>query len=90
MQLFILLYIEAGSYINDEEEGWEFVILLVFHRTLLAMQQGNEGTGTRNENASMARQLTISWATLRSITFIVSQKKSGYVSGKCCILAQRR
>lgn len=27
MQLFILLYIEAGSYINDEEEGWEFVVL---------------------------------------------------------------
>ncbi|KAI5987564.1 acyl-CoA N-acyltransferase [Pisolithus albus] len=27
MQIFILLYIEAGSYINDEEEGWEFVVL---------------------------------------------------------------
>ncbi|KAH9999076.1 acyl-CoA N-acyltransferase [Russula vinacea] len=27
MQLFILLYIEAGSYINDEEDSWEFVIL---------------------------------------------------------------
>jgi histone acetyltransferase 1 len=27
MQLFILLYIEAGSYINEEEEGWEFVVL---------------------------------------------------------------
>ncbi|KAH7918483.1 histone acetyltransferase type B [Leucogyrophana mollusca] len=27
MQLFILLYIEAGSYINDEEDGWEFVVL---------------------------------------------------------------
>jgi histone acetyltransferase 1 len=29
MQIFILLYIEAGSYINDEEDGWEFVVLLV-------------------------------------------------------------
>ncbi|KAI0259913.1 acyl-CoA N-acyltransferase [Gloeopeniophorella convolvens] len=27
MQLFILLYIEAGSYINDEEDSWEFVVL---------------------------------------------------------------
>ncbi|KAH7905080.1 acyl-CoA N-acyltransferase [Hygrophoropsis aurantiaca] len=27
MQLFILLYIEAGSYINEEEDGWEFVVL---------------------------------------------------------------
>ncbi|EGO21779.1 hypothetical protein SERLADRAFT_451781 [Serpula lacrymans var. lacrymans S7.9] len=27
MQLFILLYIEAGSYINEEEEPWEFVVL---------------------------------------------------------------
>ncbi|KAJ7915537.1 histone acetyltransferase type B catalytic subunit [Mycena leptocephala] len=27
MQLFILLYIEAGSYINEEEETWEFFVL---------------------------------------------------------------
>ncbi|KAG6850420.1 hypothetical protein H0H93_013645 [Arthromyces matolae] len=27
MQLFILLYIEAGSYINEEEDSWEFVLL---------------------------------------------------------------
>ena len=27
MQLFILLYIEAGSYIQEEEESWEFVVL---------------------------------------------------------------
>ncbi|KAA1477089.1 histone acetyltransferase type B catalytic subunit [Dentipellis sp. KUC8613] len=27
MQLFILLYIEAGSYINDEEDSWEFIVL---------------------------------------------------------------
>lgn len=29
MQIFILLYIEAGSYIQEDEEKWEFVILLV-------------------------------------------------------------
>ncbi len=30
MQIFILLYIEAGSYINEAEDAWEFVILCVF------------------------------------------------------------
>ncbi len=29
MQIFILLYIEAGSYIQEDEEGWEFVMLYV-------------------------------------------------------------
>ncbi|KAH9056691.1 acyl-CoA N-acyltransferase [Lactarius vividus] len=27
MQIFILLYIEAGSYINESEDAWEFVVL---------------------------------------------------------------
>lgn len=27
MQLFILLYIEGGSYIQEEEETWEFAVL---------------------------------------------------------------
>jgi histone acetyltransferase 1 len=27
MQLFILLYIEAGSYINEDEDIWEFLVL---------------------------------------------------------------
>ncbi|OBZ75134.1 Histone acetyltransferase type B catalytic subunit [Grifola frondosa] len=27
MQLFILLYIEAGSYISEDDETWEFVVL---------------------------------------------------------------
>ncbi len=27
MQILILLYIEGGSYINDDEDSWEFVIL---------------------------------------------------------------
>lgn len=29
MQLFILLYIEAGSYIQEDDDRWEFVILCV-------------------------------------------------------------
>ncbi|KLO19663.1 histone acetyltransferase type B catalytic subunit [Schizopora paradoxa] len=27
MQIFILLYIEAGSYIQEDDEGWEFAVL---------------------------------------------------------------
>ncbi|KAF8626361.1 hypothetical protein AX15_005012 [Amanita polypyramis BW_CC] len=27
LQLFVLLYIEGGSYINDEEDSWEFMVL---------------------------------------------------------------
>ncbi|KAG9318214.1 acyl-CoA N-acyltransferase [Chiua virens] len=34
MQIFILLYIEAGSYLNEEEDGWEFVMLFVSHSSL--------------------------------------------------------
>jgi histone acetyltransferase 1 len=29
MQLFILLYIEAGSYISEDEDPWEFFVLFV-------------------------------------------------------------
>jgi hypothetical protein len=35
MQIFILLYIEAGSYINEEEDPWEFVVLWVLFCQLL-------------------------------------------------------
>ena len=38
MQIFILLYIEAGSYIVEDESVWEFAVLQVvsFHLSLLA------------------------------------------------------
>lgn len=29
MQIFILLYIEAGSYINEDDDAWEFAVLSV-------------------------------------------------------------
>ena len=35
MQLFILLYIEGGSYINEADDAWEFVILCVLPYSLL-------------------------------------------------------
>ncbi len=27
MQLFILLFIEGGSYVHEDEDAWEFVVL---------------------------------------------------------------
>ena len=36
MQLFILLYIEGGSYIQEEEETWEFVVLYVMRSSWLS------------------------------------------------------
>lgn len=36
MQLFILLYIEGGSYINEDEDPWEFTVLWV-HRCSLPL-----------------------------------------------------
>ncbi|KAI5116562.1 hypothetical protein M0805_001547 [Coniferiporia weirii] len=38
MQLFILLFIEAGSYIQEEEEGWEFAVLFEKRRRRDASQ----------------------------------------------------
>ena len=44
MQIFILLYIEAGSYINEEEDGWEFVVLLVTHSFFLNVRDVRDHT----------------------------------------------
>jgi hypothetical protein len=35
MQIFILLYIEAGSYIDEDEDPWEFVVL--YARSLFSL-----------------------------------------------------
>jgi len=35
MQIFILLYIEAGSYIVEDESTWEFVVLQVLFSLFL-------------------------------------------------------
>lgn len=41
MQIFILLYIEAGSYINEDEEGWEFVVLYDYVSPLYTLPQSD-------------------------------------------------
>lgn len=35
MQTFILLYVEGGSYISEDEEFWEFVVLFVVYLHLV-------------------------------------------------------
>ena len=42
MQLFILLYIEAGSYIQEDEETWEFVVLYVVSSKSIYHQSVNK------------------------------------------------
>jgi hypothetical protein len=34
MQIFILLYIEAGSYISEDDDAWQFFVLSVPHSYL--------------------------------------------------------
>jgi hypothetical protein len=75
MQIFILLYIEAGSYINEAEDAWEFVVLCVFHpfpgpphmyapsSTVLTKLDTKSAKGARH----LSRSLIISWDTLRFI-----------------------
>jgi hypothetical protein len=29
MQIFVLLYVEGGSYLDEEDPKWEFVVLCV-------------------------------------------------------------
>ena len=81
MQIFILLYIEAGSYINEAEDAWEFVVLCVFH-PLLALPHMRApsptvliklGTKSAKGARHLSRSLIISWDTplsIRSTAFL--------------------
>jgi hypothetical protein len=62
MQIFILLYIEAGSYLNEEEDGWEFVVLSVtlFSFFFRLTRFVTVHAGSKSENARMEQRRTIS------------------------------
>jgi hypothetical protein len=64
MQLFVLLYIEGGSYIQEDEETWEFVVLQV----ILVFPVDSQLT-------SSARQLRKAQATERSGSGDVSLRR---------------
>lgn len=36
MQLFVLLYIEGGSYIQEDEDAWEFITLCVVSQLIVS------------------------------------------------------
>ena len=77
MQLFILLYIEAGSYINEEEDSWEFVVLWDFSffvcpkRVLTRLD-----TKSANGGRLLSQRHIISWDTRHCIPSTVFPTKS--------------
>ena len=79
MQLFILLYIEAGSYISEDEEQWEFVVLQVvpflalFHHLTTYLEIG---TKSGNDVVHPLSQLTILLDIRRCSIFIAFPKRS--------------
>jgi hypothetical protein len=76
MQLLILLYIEGGSYIVEDETIWEFVVLCVSlvlaHIAVLTI---SSDTKSGREQVHRIYQPTISSATLLYIRSIASLKK---------------
>ncbi|THH14867.1 hypothetical protein EW146_g5517 [Bondarzewia mesenterica] len=57
MQFFILLYIEAGSYIQEEEEAWEFFVL--------------KGPATTKVNSSRIRGLILMLTVMLYSQFVI-------------------
>lgn len=55
MQLFILLYIEGGSYISEDEELWEFVILYVIPISVILLT--NQGEQDMKNVSAEVRQM---------------------------------
>lgn len=46
MQLFILLFIEGGSYIQEDEDKWEFVVLSVRTQPIRPVEELDHVTDT--------------------------------------------
>jgi len=57
MQLFILLYIEAGSYLQEDEDQWEFIVLCV---NLIWLFIAHALLGLRDASGKMINTCTIS------------------------------
>lgn len=74
MQLFILLYIEAGSYLQEDEDQWEFVILCVSRIWLFI---SHALLGLRGVNEKAANMCIISSGTPRCTPSIIIQTALG-------------
>jgi hypothetical protein len=68
MQLFILLYIEAGSYLQEDEDQWEFVVLCV---SLIWLFTPYTLLGLRDASGKMANMCTILSGTPLCIPSII-------------------
>jgi hypothetical protein len=68
MQLFILLYIEAGSYLQEDEDQWEFVVLCV---SLISLFIPHTLLDLRNASGKEANMFTISSGTPPCIRSII-------------------
>ena len=79
MQIFILLYIEAGSYIVEDESTWEFVVLQVpsFSSSSRPSLTTTPGTRSGNEEGRPGWQRTTSRDTLHYIRSTAFRKESG-------------
>lgn len=85
MQIFVLLYIEGASYIDEEDGRWEFVTLYVpFLFSLLPLPRGSllwtgaysRGYTVSNDESEAARSRTTSQATSRSIRSSAGRTRS--------------
>ena len=75
MQLFILLYIEAGSYIHEDEEGWEFAVLYVLVLNKKRFQEINillSGMKNANDATNQQRRFITLSVTPRYSLFTAS------------------
>jgi histone acetyltransferase 1 len=80
MQLLILLYIEGGSYIDEEEDTWEFLVLYVANRQQYSWPSSKASIAGMKSVHGMEVQncrLTISSATQPYIHSGASQRWYG-------------
>lgn len=83
MQIFILLYIEAGSFIDESDERWEFTVLYVLHETALSSElTSTTGMRSGNEKTILQRRHITSLATPPSISSFSSQTAGVFDSGE--------
>jgi hypothetical protein len=81
MQIFVLLYIEGASYIEEDDPRWEFLTLFVHPRCLRkkSFRLTSEGAGS-NESGKATESLTILSVIPPFIPSFVGQTRNDYVS----------
>lgn len=88
MQLFILLYIEAGSYINEAEDQWEFVVLWVCSQSILSIGANKPVRQIwETETTRWPRLLDLSFCRILVVVqFLLFSRKSPHATKVCCVI----